>query len=103
MADPDVPLRRYLVAGTLVVAPAALAIAVIVFAGRTDTPTILIAAGAAVVLAGLVVRPYLRGLARFARFVDTLAADREPGEARFVVTPAIAELAGAAATLTAGW
>jgi two-component system phosphate regulon sensor histidine kinase PhoR len=103
MGDPDVPLRRYLVSGGLVAIPAAAAIALLAYTGEVGTADIVLAGVAAFLIALLIVRPYLRGLARFARFVDTLAGDGKAPVARFEATAALADLAGAAATLTDDW
>ncbi len=103
MADQPIPLRRYLAANTVALAPSAAAIAALYgwgfLAGR---PALIAMAGIAAVTAFLVQR-YLGSLARFARFVGELSDEREPVMPRLSFAPATEELATAAATLSIGW
>ena len=93
MADQPIPLRRYLAANTVALAPSAVAIAALYgwgfLAGR---PALIAMAGIAAVTAFLVQR-YLGSLARFARFVGELSDEREPVMPRLSFAPATEELA----------
>ena len=103
MADQPIPLRRYLAANTVALAPSAVAIAALYGAGfLAGRPALIAMAGIAAVTAFLVQR-YLGSLARFARFVGELSDEREPVMPRLSFAPATEELATAAATLSLGW
>ncbi len=97
------PARRHLLAAIIVLLPTVAAIVVLALSNPLETRAWLPALLAAAIVALLLVRPYLGAIGRFARFVEALAADREPGQPRFSALPAIAELAGSASTLTTGW
>jgi two-component system, OmpR family, phosphate regulon sensor histidine kinase PhoR len=103
MADRPVPLRRYLVANAVALAPSYVALAGLHWSGAlAGRPALIAAAGIAVVTA-LLVQRYLGSLAQFARFVGNLSDEREPVMPRLSFAPATEELATAAATLSAGW
>ena len=102
MADP-IPLRRYIAAGAVALAPS---YAVLLFlywsdrlAGRPTLAAMAVIGAATIIL----IRSYLGSLARFARFVGELSDEREPVMPRLSFAPATEELATAAATLSAGW
>jgi two-component system, OmpR family, phosphate regulon sensor histidine kinase PhoR len=103
MADQPIPLRRYLAANAVALAPSGLALAALYWSGAlAGRPALIAMAGIAAVTAFLVQR-YLASLARFARFVGELSDAREPVMPRLSFAPATEELATAAATLSAGW
>src|SRR5579872_2758012 len=103
MADQSLPLRRYLAANAVALAPSGVALAVLHWAGYlAREPALLGFLGIAVITAILVQR-YLSSLARFARFVGELSGEQEPVMPRLQFAPAAEELASAAATLSAGW
>ena len=103
MADQPVPLRRYLAANAVALAPSFAALLVLYWSGHlAGRPALIAMAGIAVVTVFLVQR-YLGSLARFARFVGELSDEREPVMPRLSFAPATEELATAAATLSAGW
>jgi two-component system, OmpR family, phosphate regulon sensor histidine kinase PhoR len=99
----ELPLRRYVSANLVALAPSGAALAILygtgVLAGR---PALAAFLGIAVVTAILVQR-YLVSLSRFARFVSELSGEQEPVMPRLRFAPATEELATAAATLAAGW
>ncbi|HKH66155.1 MAG TPA: hypothetical protein VKA75_02190, partial [Reyranella sp.] len=103
MADQPVPLRRYLAANAVALAPSFAALLALYWSGHlAGRPTLVAMAGIAVVTVWLVQR-YLGSLARFARFVGELSDEREPVMPRLSFAPATEELATAAAQLSAGW
>jgi two-component system phosphate regulon sensor histidine kinase PhoR len=103
MADQALPLRRYLSANLVALAPSAVALGGLHWAGYlAGRPALIAFAGIAVVTAILVQR-YLGSLARFARFVGELSGEQEPVMPRLPFAPATEELASAAATLSTGW
>jgi two-component system phosphate regulon sensor histidine kinase PhoR len=103
MADQSLPMRRYLAANAVALAPSAAALAALYWVGYLPgQPAFLAFAGITVVTAVLVQR-YLGSLARFARFVAELSGEQEPVMPRLQFAPATEELASAAATLSAGW
>src|SRR5882672_2472878 len=103
MADQPVPLRRYLAANAVALAPSYAALLVLHWSGQlAGRPTLIAMAGIGVVTIFLVQR-YLGSLARFARFVGELSDEREPVMPRLSFAPATEELAAAAAMLSAGW
>ena len=103
MADQPVPLRRYLAANAVALAPSFAALAVLYWSGNlAGRPALIAMAGIAAVTIFLVQR-YLGSLARFARFVGELSDEREPVMPRLSFAPATEELATAAAMLSAGW
>src|SRR5260221_13677923 len=103
MADQALPLRRYLSANLVALAPSAVALGGLHWAGYlAGRPALLAFAGIAVVTA-ILVRCYRGSLARFARFVGELSGEQEPVMPRLPFAPATEELASAAATLSAGW
>ena len=98
-----VPLRRYLAANAVALAPSFAALLVLHWSGYlAGRPTLIAMAGIGVVTVWLVQR-YLGSLARFARFVGELSDEREPVMPRLSFAPATEELATAAAQLSAGW
>jgi two-component system phosphate regulon sensor histidine kinase PhoR len=98
-----VPLRRYLVANAVALAPSFAALLILHWSGHlAGGPALLAMAGIAVVTVWLVQR-YLASLSRFARFVGELSDEREPVMPRLSFAPATEELATAAAQLSAGW
>jgi len=98
-----VPLRRYLVANAVVLAPSFAALLILHWSGYlAGQPALFAMAGIAVITIWLVQR-YLGSLARFARFVGELSDEREPVMPRLSFAPATEELATAAAQLSAGW
>ena len=103
MADQALPFRRYLSANLVALAPSAVALGGLHWAGYlAGRPALIAFAGIAVVTAILVQR-YLGSLARFARFVGELSGEQEPVMPRLPFAPATEELASAAATLSTGW
>ncbi len=103
MADQPVPLRRYLAANAVALAPSFAALAVLYWSGAlAGRPALIAMAGIAAVTVFLVQR-YLGSLARFARFVGELSDEREPVMPRLSFAPATEELATAAAMLSTGW
>jgi two-component system phosphate regulon sensor histidine kinase PhoR len=99
----DVPLRRYLVANAVALAPSYAALLVLHWTGQlAGRPTLLAMLGIGLVTMFLVQR-YLGSLMRFARFVGELSGEREPDMPRLSFAPATEELAAAAATLSAAW
>jgi len=103
MADQPVPLRRYLAANAVALAPSYAALLALYGSGNlAGRPALIAMAGIAVVTVFLVQR-YLASLARFARFVGELSDAREPVMPRLSFAPATEELAAAAALLSAGW
>src|SRR5712671_3115164 len=103
MADQPVPLRRYLVANAVALAPSFAALAVLYWSGNLAGRPALIAMAAIAAVTIFLVQRYLGSLARFARFVGELSDEREPVMPRLSFAPATEELATAAATLSAGW
>ena len=99
----ELPLRRYVSANLVALAPSGAALAILygmgALAGRHALAALL---GIALVTAILVHR-YLGSLSRFARFVSELSGEQEPVMPRLRFAPATEELATAAATLAAGW
>lgn len=103
MADQPVPLRRYVAANAVVLAPSYAALLALHWSGELAArPTLFAMAGIAAVTIVLVQR-YLNSLARFARFVGELSGEREPVMPRLSFAPATEELAVAAAMLSSGW
>src|SRR5258707_7137170 len=103
MADQALPLRRYLSANLVALAPSAVALGGLHWAGYlAGRPALIAFAGIALVTA-ILARRYLGSLARFARFVGELSGEQDPGMPRLPFAPATEELASAAATLSAGW
>src|SRR5262245_38636854 len=103
MADQPIPLRRYVGASAVALAPSYGALAALYWSGSlAGRPALIAMAGIAAVTIFLVQR-YLGSLARFARFVGELSDAREPVMPRLSFAPATEELATAAATLSAGW
>jgi len=103
MADQTLPLRRYLSAHLVALAPSAVALATLHWTGAlAGRPALAAFLGIAVVTVVLVQR-YLVSLGRFARFVGELSGEREPAMPRLSFAPATEELATAAATLATGW
>jgi two-component system phosphate regulon sensor histidine kinase PhoR len=103
MADPALPLRRYVAASVVVLAPSYVALGVLCWHGDLALgPAAVVAVGIFVVKIVLVQR-YLGSLGRFARFVAELSGDQEPVMPRLKFAPATEELASAAATLASGW
>ena len=102
MAEP-IPLRRYVAACAVALAPSYLVLLFLYWTDRlAGRPTL--AAMAVIGIATIVlIRGYLGSLARFARFVGELSDEREPVMPRLSFAPATEELATAAATLSAGW
>jgi two-component system phosphate regulon sensor histidine kinase PhoR len=99
----DVPLRRYIVANAVALAPSYGALLVLHWTGQlAGRPTLfaMLAIGAVTML---LVQRYLGSLMRFARFVGELSGEREPDMPRLSFAPATEELAAAAATLSAAW
>jgi two-component system phosphate regulon sensor histidine kinase PhoR len=102
MAD-QVPLRRYLSANLVALAPSGAALGLLYGTGSlAGQPALLAFLGIAAVTAILVQR-YLGSLSRFARFVGELSGEQEPVMPRLSFAPATGELATAAATLAAAW
>ena len=103
MADQPVPLRRYIAANAVALAPSFAALLALHWSGYlAGRPTLVAMAGIAIVTVFLVQR-YLASLARFARFVGELSDETEPVMPRLSFAPATEELATAAAMLSAGW
>jgi two-component system phosphate regulon sensor histidine kinase PhoR len=103
MADRPVPLRRYVAASAVALAPSYAALLVLHWSGKLEgRPALFAMIGIGVVTIFLVQR-YLESLARFARFVGELSDDSEPVMPRLSFAPATEELAAAAALLSAGW
>ena len=97
MADQPVPLRRYLAASAVALAPSFAALLALHWSGYlAGRPTLAAMAGIGVVTVFLVQR-YLASLARFARFVGELSDEREPVMPRLSFAPATEELATAEA------
>ena len=103
MADQPIPLRRYLAANAVALAPSAVAIAALYGSGFLAGRPALIAMAGIAAVTGFLVQRYLGSLARFARFVGELSGEREPVMPRLSFAPATEELATAAAMLSAGW
>lgn len=103
MPDQALPLRRYLVANAIVLAPSYAALAALHWGGELAAGPALIAAAGIAVVSIILVQRYLGSLARFARFVSELSGEQEPAMPRLGFAPATEELAAAAATLAAGW
>src|SRR5262249_17578468 len=103
MADQSLPLRRYLAANAVALAPSCAALAVLYWSGYVaGRPAFFAFLGIPLVTAVLVQR-YLSSLARFARFGAELSGEQEPVMPRLQFAPATEELASAAATLSSGW
>ncbi len=103
MADQPVPLRRYVAANAVALAPSFVVLLALHWSGHlAGRPTLVAMAGIGVVTIFLVHR-YIASLARFARFVGELSDEREPVMPRLSFAPATEELATAAALLSAGW
>jgi two-component system, OmpR family, phosphate regulon sensor histidine kinase PhoR len=103
MADQALPLRRYLSANLVALAPSAVALGGLHWAGYLAGRPALIAFAGIAVFTAILVQRYLGSLARFARFVGELSGEQEPVMPRLPFAPATEELASAAATLSAGW
>src|SRR5262249_56944677 len=102
MAEP-VPLRRYVMANAVALAPSYAALLVLHWSGELAGPPTLIAMAAIAAVTILLVQRYLGSLARFARFVGELSGEREPVMPRLSFAPATQEPAAAAAMLSARW
>src|SRR5215470_4278947 len=103
MADQALPFRRYLSANLVALAPSAVALGGLHWAGYLGGRPALAAFAGIAVVTGILVQRYLGSLARFARFVGELSEEQEPVMPRLAFAPATEELASAAATLSAGW
>src|SRR5689334_18814054 len=103
MADQALPLRRYLSANLVALAPSAVALGGLYWSGYLPGRPALIAFGGIAVVTAILVQRYLGSLARFARFVGELSGEQEPVMPRLPFAPATEELASAAATLSTGW
>jgi two-component system, OmpR family, phosphate regulon sensor histidine kinase PhoR len=103
MADQALPFRRYLSANLVALAPSAVALGGLHWAGYLGGRPALAAFAGIAVVTGILVQRYLGSLARFARFVGELSGEQEPVMPRLPFAPATEELASAAATLSAGW
>jgi two-component system, OmpR family, phosphate regulon sensor histidine kinase PhoR len=103
MADQALPFRRYLSANLVALAPSAVALGGLHWAGYLGGRPALAAFAGIAVVTGILVQRYLGSLARFARFVSELSGEQEPVMPRLAFAPATEELASAAATLSAGW
>src|SRR5260370_241030 len=103
MADQAFPLRRYLSANLVALAPSAVALGGLHWAGYLAGGPALIAFAAMAVVTAILVQRYLGSLARFAGCVGELSGEEEPVMPRLPCAPATEELASAAATLSAGW
>ena len=103
MAEREIPLRLHIAASLAVVAPAAVGLGLYLLLRDIGWAAAWIAGLAALLVAAVVARLYLRDFSRFGSFVDALANDLEPAEPRFSVAPAADALSRAAITLTAGW
>src|SRR5215475_7459349 len=103
MADQPVPLRRYVMANAVALAPSYAALLVLYWTGQLAGRPTLIAMAAIGLITIFLVQRYLGSLARFARFVGELSGEQEPVMPRLAFAPATEELASAAATLSAGW
>src|SRR5260370_39788289 len=98
MADQPVPLRRYIMANAVALAPSFTVLGVLYWSGNLAGRPALIAMAAIAAVTIFLVQRYLGSLARFARFVGELSDEREPGMPRPSFPPATEELATAAAT-----
>lgn len=103
MVSQALPFRRYLATNAVVLAPSFIALAALHWRGDLALRPALVAAAGIAVVTILVVQRYLGALGRFARFVSELSGEEEPVMPRLKFAPATEELAGAAATLAAGW
>jgi two-component system phosphate regulon sensor histidine kinase PhoR len=103
MADQALPLRRYLAANAIVLAPSYVALATLCWLGDLALGPALVAAAGIALVSVVLVQRYLGSLARFARFVSELSGEQEPAMPRLKFAPATEELAAAAATLATGW
>ena len=98
-----VPLRRYLAANAVALAPSFAALLILHWSGYLAMRPMLLAMAAIAVVTIWLVQRYLASLALFARFVGELSGEREPVMPRLSFAPATEELATAAAQLSAGW
>src|SRR5262249_14467543 len=103
MAAQPVPLRRYVMANAVALAPSYAALLVLHWTGQLAGRPTLIAMAAIGLITIFLVQRYLGSLARFARFVGELSGEQEPVMPRLSFAPATEELAAAAALLSAGW
>lgn len=103
MADRQVPLRRYVTASAVALAPSFVALLALNWSGHLAVQPMLLAMAGIAVVTVLLVQRYLGALALFARFVGELSDEREPVMPRLSFAPATEELATAAARLSAGW
>jgi len=103
MADQSLPLRRYLSANLVALAPSGVALATLHWSGALAGRPALIAFVCIAVVTVILVQRYLVSLGRFARFVGELPGEQEPVMPRLSFAPATEELATAAATLATGW
>lgn len=103
MADQPLPFRRTLAANAVVLAPSALALAVLYWTGEIALKPALLALAGIVLVTAFLVQRYLGALARFVRFVGELSDEHEPVMPRLPFAPITEELAVSAATLAAGW
>jgi two-component system phosphate regulon sensor histidine kinase PhoR len=99
----SIPLRRYLAASAIALAPSYIVLIALYWSDRLAGRPTLVAMAIIGVATIFLVRSYLGSLARFARFVGELSDEREPVMPRLSFAPATEELATAAATLSAGW
>ena len=102
MAD-SIPLRRYIAASAVALAPSFVVLIALYWSDRLAGRPTLVAMAVIGMGTIVLVRSYLGSLARFARFVGELSDEREPIMPRLSFAPATEELATAAATLSAGW
>jgi two-component system, OmpR family, phosphate regulon sensor histidine kinase PhoR len=103
VADQALPLRRYIAASAVALAPSWAALAGLYWHGDLAAVPAVVAGAAIGLVTIVLVHRYLGSLARFARFVADLSGEQEPAMPRLSFAPATEELASAAATLAAGW
>jgi two-component system phosphate regulon sensor histidine kinase PhoR len=103
MADQSLPLRRYLSANLVALAPSGVALAALYWTGAVAGRPALIAFLGIAAVTVVMVHRYLVSLGHFARFVGELWREQEPVMPRLSFAPATEELATAAATLATGW
>jgi two-component system phosphate regulon sensor histidine kinase PhoR len=103
VSPPSLPLRRYLIANGIALAPSGIALMVLVWAKALSPAHAAVAFGGIAVATVIVVRHYVLSVGRFARFVESLSRDDEPVAPRFTLSPVTEELAGGVAALTRQW
>src|SRR5262249_57890359 len=103
MAAQPVPLRRYVMANAVALAPSYAALLVLHWTGQLAGRPTLIAMAAIGLITIFLVQRYLGSLARFARLVGELSGEQEPVMPRLSFAPATQALAAAAAPLHPGW